>query len=306
MQSMTKTASDATPEFHETWPQRLRRWGLGVLYALRPSRIALLPRLWLMTLAYLLTPAGERDRLPHHPKFYGERGLVGISNDLSVPALLANYRRGFYPVCHIGPMKWWCPEERAIIDPAETHISKKVRKLLRQHKFAVTMDQDFAGVMEACARPRPGKVPLTWITPRIMEAFWNAYKAGYAHSVEVWDDKGNLVGGLFGIAIGKVYFGESQFSAIEHASKIATVALHKHLAAWGYRLREGQLMTPHLASLGFKPMTRDEFRSLLGWYIDEPGRVGHWAIDPTIDLAGDPATPDQPPVPRAPAPAQVA
>ena len=108
-----------------------------------------------MTVMYLFAPEAERDKLPQHPKFYGERGLVGISNDLSMPALIANYRRGFYPVCHIGPMKWWCPEERAVIDPAETHVSKKVRKLLRQHKFTVSMDKDFAGVMEACAKPRP-------------------------------------------------------------------------------------------------------------------------------------------------------
>ena len=282
---------ETVPQFHETWTQRLKRWLLGAAYALRPSRIALLPRLWLLTLNYFLSPSPARDKLPEVPRFYSKRGLVGISDDLSVPALVANYARGFFPVCHIGPMKWWCPEERAVIDPAETHISRKVRKLLRQHKFTVTMDQDFAAVMEACARPRPGKVPLTWITPRVMRAFWAAHEAGYAHSVEVWDEAGRLAGGLFGIAIGKVYFGESQFSAVEHASKVATAALHRHLAHWGYHLREGKWMTPHLASLGFKPMKRDDFRSLVSWYIDEPGLVGSWEIDPALDLADWPKRP---------------
>jgi leucyl/phenylalanyl-tRNA--protein transferase len=161
---------DTTPTFHETLMQRLRRLVLGVAYALRPKRLSLLPRLWWLTLVYYLAPRATRDTLPAHPRFYGARGLVGISNDLSVPALLANYSRGFFPVCHIGPMKWWCPEERAVLDPAETHVSKNVRQMLRHHRFKITMDRDFAGVMKACARPRPGKVPLTWITPRVMRA----------------------------------------------------------------------------------------------------------------------------------------
>ena len=273
--------------------QRLRRWVLGAGYALRLSRIALLPRLWLLTLMYLLAPEAERNRLPEQPQFYSKRGLVGISNDLSVPALVANYSKGFFPVCHIGPMKWWCPEQRAVLDPAETHISKNIRRLLRQHKFTVTMDQGFAGVMEACARPREGKVPLTWITPQVMRAFWDAYKAGYAHSVEVWDEHGRLVGGLYGLAIGKVYFGESKFSAERGASKVATAVLHRHLAAWGYRLCDAKWMTPDLASLGFEPMDRDEFRSLLGWYLDEPAPKARWQIDPTLDIESWPSTPKE-------------
>ncbi len=160
---------------------------LGSLYALMPSRIGLLPRLLTLSLAHMLAPRAERDTLPEHPRYYSKRGLVGISDDLSVEALIANYSRGFFPVCHLGPMKWWCPEERAVIDPANTHLSRNLRRLLRQEKFSVTFDRDFVGVMEACAEPRPGKTPLTWITPKIMEAFLAAHEAGYAHSVEVWD-----------------------------------------------------------------------------------------------------------------------
>lgn len=296
---------ETEPRFHETWTQRLRRWGLGTLYALKPSRIALLPRLWLMTLVYYLTPRPQRDWLPAFPRFYSERGLVGISEDLSVPALIENYARGLFPVCHIGPMKWWCPEERAVLDPAETHISHNVRRLLRKHKFTVTMDKDFAGVMEACARPREGKVPLTWITPQIMRAFWQAYKAGYAHSIEVWDEDGKLVGGLYGLAIGKVYFGESKFSRVRDASKIATAYLHRHLAAWGFRLCDAKWMTPHLKTFGFYPMPRDQFLSLLPWYMEEPEPVGHWQIDPSLDFANWPRDADDRSAPAS-TPRQVA
>jgi len=282
---MAEAVDRPEPRFAETMAQRLRRYVLGAAYALRPNRIALLPRLIWMSLAYWLAPAGTRDKLPSHPVYYSSRGLVGISNDLSVEALIANYKRGYFPVCHIGPMKWWCPEERAVIDPALTHVGRNLRRLLRRKKFRVTMDQDFAGVIAACAKPRPGKAPLTWITPRVMRAYYEAHKAGCAHSVEVWDEKGRLVGGLYGLAIGKVYFGESQFSAVEHASKIATVALHRQLAAWGYHLRDGKWMTSHLASFGFRAMKRDDFKALLDLYADVPGKTGSWTFDPDLDLA---------------------
>jgi leucyl/phenylalanyl-tRNA--protein transferase len=298
--------SETAPHFHETLMQRLRRWVLGAAYALRPQRLSLLPRLWWFTLKYYLTPKAERDKLPDLPHFYSERGLVGISNDLSVPTLVANYSRGFFPVCHIGPMKWWCPEERAVIDPADIHVSKNTRRLLRQHRFTVTMDKDFAGVMEGCARPRPGKVPLTWLTPRVMQAFWKAYEAGFAHSVEVWDEEGRLVGGVFGITIGKVYFGESKFSAVRGASKLATAVLDRHLVAWGYHLCDAKWMTSDLASLGYKPMERDDFRSLIQWYTEEPGHAGRWDVDPTLDLTDWPAKrPDATPA-QATAPLRVA
>ena len=296
---------DMEPRFHETWTQRLRRWALGVLYALKPRRLALLPRLWLMTLAYYLRPKPQRDWLPAFPRFYSERGLVGISEDLSVPALIETYAHGLFPICHIGPMKWWCPEERAVLDPSETHISHNVRRLLRKHKFTVTMDKDFAGVMESCARPREGKVPLTWITPQIMRAYWDAYKAGYAHSVEVWDEAGHLVGGVYGLAIGKVYFGESKFSRVRDASKVATAYLHQHLAAWGFRLCDAKWMTPHLETFGFYAMPRDQFLSLLPWYMEKPEPVGHWQIDPSLDVANAIKPTDRPPAPGS-VPRQVA
>jgi leucyl/phenylalanyl-tRNA--protein transferase len=276
---------EANPRFRESFMQRLRRYVLGTAYALVPERIALLPRLTLLSIAYLLAPEADRDKLPEQPVYYSRRGLVGISNDLSVNALIANYSRGFFPVCHIGPMKWWSPEERAVIDPADTHVGKNLRRLLKQKKFTVTFDRDFAQVVEACARPREGKLPLTWITPKVMNAYLEAHKAGYAHSVEVWDQEGKLVGGLYGLAIGKVFFGESQFSSAEHSSKVALVALHRHLREWGYHVRDGKWMTPHLASFGFKTMIRQDYQALLKSRVKEPGRIGPWSADPRLDLA---------------------
>ena len=191
-------------------------------------------------------------------------------------------------------MKWWSPEERAVIDPADTHVGRHLRRQLRQHRFRLSFDEDFASVMEACAQKRPGKVPLTWITPRIMEAYWDAHQAGYAHSVEVWDENDKLVGGLYGLAIGKVFLGESQFPASEHMSKVAPVGLHRHLAAWEFPLRDGKWMTPHLASFGFRAMPRETFQALLDRYTNEPGRIGRWSVEPALDLADWPARANAP------------
>jgi leucyl/phenylalanyl-tRNA--protein transferase len=274
------------PGFRERWTDRLRRWALGLAYALRPKRIGILPRMTLMTLQQATGRDSDWDRLPENPTYYSWRGLVGVSDDLSVEALLRNYRRGYFPFCHMGPMKWWSPDTRAVMDPAELHVGKNLKRLLRQHQFQISFDQDFAAVMEACARPRDGKVPLTWITPRIMQAFYEAHRAGYAHSVEVRDDSGALVGGLYGLALGQVFFGESQFHHAEHMSKVAMVALHRHLAAWGFRLRDAKWMTPHLQSYGFYEVPRAEFLGMLDLYADQPGMVGRWRADPTLDLAG--------------------
>jgi leucyl/phenylalanyl-tRNA--protein transferase len=118
IEGRARATTEPKSRFRETVAQWLRRWSLGTLYALRPRRINLVPRVLLLSLAHLLAPEAERDKLPEHPVYYGKRGLVGISNDLSLQAVLDNYRRGYYPIRHVGAMKWWSPEERAVIDPA--------------------------------------------------------------------------------------------------------------------------------------------------------------------------------------------
>jgi leucyl/phenylalanyl-tRNA---protein transferase len=247
---------------------------LGAWYglALQPKRVGLMPRLTWLTAAHVLKPTSSTQELVQEPTFYREEGLVGICNDLSVDALLSAYKRGIFPVCHIGPMKCWSPTERAVLFFTKAHIEKTVRKQIRQDRFDVTFDQDFAAVMRACAEPRPGKTPLTWLTPRMMNAFWDLHKAGYAHSVEVWDLEPQLVGGMFGIAIGGVFFGESQFSRARGASKIASAFLNCHLAHWGFALRDAKWMSDHLAGLGFTIIDRDMFEGLLKQHVSSPSR----------------------------------
>ena len=274
----------SSPVFAEARSATLRRLALGALYPLRPVSIGLLPVMLGLTAEYLASPQSAARRLAA-PKYRGWQGLVGVSEDMRPEAMLDAYRRGMFPFGHVGPMKWWSPAVRAVLYPHETRIEKNLRRLLRQERYAITFDRDFAAVMRACAEPRPGKTPLTWITPKMMRTFWALHEQGHAHSVEVWDGEGRLVGGLYGLAAGNVFFGESQFSVVRDASRIAVAALHCHLAHWGFCLRDAKWPTEHLASLGFREMPRDQFLAELSAHAWKPGRVGRWSLDPTLDLA---------------------
>jgi leucyl/phenylalanyl-tRNA--protein transferase len=156
---------------------------------------------------------------------------------------------------------------------------------MRQGRFNVTFDQDFAAVMRACAEPRAGKTPLTWLTPRVMKAFWDLHKAGHAHSVELWNLEQHLVGGIFGIAIGEIFFGESQFSRVRDASKIASAYLNCHLAHWGFLLRDAKWMSNYHAGAGFKNIDRSTFEAILAEHASRPSRVGKWNVDVSLDVA---------------------
>jgi leucyl/phenylalanyl-tRNA--protein transferase len=281
VQAGSGEATETGPRFHEPWAARIRRYALGTAYALRPSRIDLLPRLTLATAMHMVNRA---QGLPETPTFHSARGFIGICDRLDVATLLQGYRRGFFPVCHIGPMKWWCPAERAILFPENLRIETGVRRLLRSGKFRFSFDQDFAGVMQACAEPRPGKTPLTWITPRIMEAFWRLHDAGYAHSLEVWED-GRLAGGMYGLAVGDVFFIESQFARVANTSKMASAVLQTHLAHWGFAMIDGKWVTPHLERLGFETLDRASVQNLLSRHACTRDRVGRWELAPTLDAS---------------------
>jgi len=291
VQACEERATEAEPRFHEPWRARIQRYVLGTAYTLRPSRIGLLPRLVFATAMYI---ANRGRGLPDVPKLYTGRGFIGVCDRLDVVTLLERYRRGFFPVCHIGPMKWWCPAERAILFPENLRIETGVRRLLRSGKFRFSFDRDFAGVMQACAAPRPGKTPLTWITPRVMEAFWRLHEAGYAHSLEVWDDE-KLVGGLYGLAIGDVFFIESQFARVANASKMASAVLQTHLVHWGFALTDGKWPTSHLGSLGFTTLDREAVQNLLFRHARTRDRVGRWELDPALDASKLNSAPRQPP-----------
>ncbi|SDZ51874.1 leucyl/phenylalanyl-tRNA--protein transferase [Pseudomonas sp. NFIX28] len=199
-------------------------------------------------------------------------GLLAAGGDLSADRLIQAYRHGCFPWFSDGqPILWWSPDPRTVLFPDELHISRSLGKLLRQRRYQVTFDQDFPAVIRACAAPRP-YADGTWITESMQNAYLELHKRGYAHSVEVWD-QGLLVGGLYGPAIGQLFFGESMFSRADNASKFGFVTLVQHLQAWGFALIDCQMPTEHLHSLGARAIPRQEFAGYLRRHLDQPSRA---------------------------------
>jgi len=151
----------------------------------------------------------------------------------------------------------------------------------------VTFDRDFEGVIAACARRREHKWHLTWITPRIMHAYARLFDAGYAHSFEVWNRNGGLVGGGYGVAVGHAFFTESQFSLEPNTSKIGFTVLNWHLAKWGFALNDGKWETPTIASMGFRTTPRAQFRTKLASAAHEPTRIGRWQVEADLKTVAD-------------------
>ncbi len=189
-------------------------------------------------------------------------GLLAIGGDLSEERLLDAYKKGIFPWYNEGqPIMWWSPDPRCILTMDELKISRSLAKRLRQNKFTITYDTVFNDVLNACAAARKG-IDDTWIKNDIKEAYTNLYNRGYAHSIECWLDE-KLVGGLYGLALGKIFFGESMFSRESDASKVALVHLSQQLSEKEFRLIDCQVHSPHLQSLGAKPMKRESFIQLL-------------------------------------------
>jgi leucyl/phenylalanyl-tRNA--protein transferase len=206
-----------------------------------------------------LTPEGDRDWFPPLDQALDEpEGLLAAGGDLSPERLLAAYRRGIFPWYSAGqPVLWWSPNPREVLAPGEFRRSRSLAKTLRNRGFEVTFDRDFAGVVAACAARREHSTG-TWITPEMHAAYCELHARGHAHSVEVRLD-GALVGGLYGVLMGRVFFGESMFSRERDASKSALARLVERGIVAGLQLIDCQLPTPHLRSLGSRPISRDEF-----------------------------------------------
>lgn len=189
-------------------------------------------------------------------------GLLAAGGDLSSERLLAAYRQGIFPWYSEGePLLWWSPDPRTVFIPANFHPSRSLRKRLRKGDWQLTFDHGFEAVMRACAEATTTR-PATWINEEIITAYTRLHRAGHAHSVEVWQND-QLVGGLYGIALGQVFFGESMFSSTDNASKIALACLMEKLSAWQFRLVDCQVVNPHLLSLGAIEIPRREFQSIL-------------------------------------------
>ena len=196
-------------------------------------------------------------------------GLLAAGGDLRPERILAAYRHGCYPWYQQGqPILWWSPDPRFVLFPDELHISRSLGKVLRRQTFEVSYDKAFDRVIDACAGPR-SYADGTWITDAMRQAYLQLHRLGHAHSVEVWQ-AGELVGGLYGLCIGQVFFGESMFSHVDNASKTAFAHLVPDLKRWGIRLIDCQMQTRHLASFGARAIDRQAFAELLAQLIDQP------------------------------------
>ncbi len=203
-------------------------------------------------------------------------GLLAAGGKLSPEWLLAAYQRGIFPWYSDGePILWWSPDPRLVLDPAAIRITRSLRKTLRQHRFQVRLDSAFAEVLAACAAPRePGGG--TWITPEMQAAYCRMHELGYAHSVECWRE-GRLVGGLYGMALGRAFFGESMFSRENDASKVALAHLARFLEQRKYAVIDCQMTTPHLLSMGAHQISRSRFHTGLAQWTQQGPAPGKWA-----------------------------
>ena len=206
-------------------------------------------------------------------------GLLCAGGDLSAQRLLLAYRQGIFPWYSVGePILWWSPDPRMVLVPSEFKISRSLQRTLRAGTYQIQLDSNFPAVMRFCAQtPRNGQVG-TWITAEIQEAYGKLHKLGFAHSVETWMN-GKLVGGLYGLAIGKMFYGESMFSHATDTSKLALAHLTRFLIEQGFGLIDCQMNTPHLASLGAREIPRSEFITQLLALTAVLPLNGRWPID---------------------------
>jgi leucyl/phenylalanyl-tRNA--protein transferase len=205
-------------------------------------------------------------------------GLLAIGGDLSRARLLRAYSNGIFPWYGPGqPILWWAPDPRLVLPPEALRISRSLRKTLRQGAFRVTLDQAFEAVINHCAGPR-ANTSGTWITPEMAAAYLALHRQGYAHSVECWQGD-RLAGGLYGVALGRVFFGESMFARARDASKVALVHLARQLSRWDFPLIDCQVHTRHLESLGAALLPRKQFTRLLRAACVLPAPPSPWRFD---------------------------
>lgn len=228
---------------------------------------------------FVLSANGQDLRFPPIDLASPE-GLLAVGGDLRPERLLEAYRHGIFPwYSDDQPILWWSPDPRTVLFPDKLHISRSLKRSLRPGLFSVTLDRCFRDVIQHCARPRP-QYPDggTWITTEMLEAYTRLHEQGYAHSVETWKD-GQLVGGLYGVALGGAFFAESMFTRESGASKVALVSLVSQLQAWGFCIIDCQQPSPHVMRFGAEEIPRREFLDHLTSALTLPERRGHWQFD---------------------------
>ena len=239
-------------------------------------------------LPYLLAPDDPSAAFPDVREALTEPdGLLAIGGDLSVARLINAYRHGIFPWFSAGdPILWWSPDPRTVLRPRGLRVSRSLRKVLRRKQLDVTLDRDFPAVIKACAEPRADGGG-TWLVPEMISAYRALHVHGLAHSVEVWQD-GALAGGLYGVAIGGIFFGESMFTRVDNASKVALVHLCNFLDLHGFELVDCQVLTGHLLRMGAEQIPRERFVQCVEQLRDLSTPRGPWRD-------GDLAYPETPP-----------
>ncbi|MDF1592625.1 MAG: leucyl/phenylalanyl-tRNA--protein transferase [Desulfobacterales bacterium] len=214
-----------------------------------------------------------------------EDGLLAVGGDLSPDRLLLAYRQGIFPwFMDAEPILWWSPDPRLVLYPAEFRPSRSLHKKIRQNIFRITMDQAFNEVITACARTRQDKDEGTWIGADMINAYSRLYESGFAHSVEAWyEDK--LAGGVYGVSLGRCFFGESMFTLIRDASKVALAALVSHLRDNSFEFIDCQITSPHFIRLGAREMSRTLFLKQLAKALEAPTVVGRWTVGMELNNA---------------------
>ncbi len=214
------------------------------------------------------------------PHFAVKEGLLAVGGDLSRERLLLAYRSGIFPwYTEDEPPLWWSPDPRLVLYPAEVHVSKTLRKVLNKNTFGITMDREFDQVIRACAESRLEKDEGTWLVDDMIAAYCDLHRAGYAHSVEVWQGD-QLAGGLYGVALGHSFFGESMFTIISSAANVALVTLAEHLKRLSFDFIDCQVATPHLKRLGAREIPRSTFLRQLHRALEAPTMKGRWVFSP--------------------------
>ena len=220
------------------------------------------------------------------PQLAPQEGLLAVGGDLSQERLLLAYRMGIFPwYSENEPIMWWSPDPRLVLYPSELKISKSLRKTIKNRLFQVTVDQAFETVIKACAHSRTRMQEGTWIVDDMIAAYCNLHESGLAHSVETWQ-AGKLVGGLYGVSLGGCFFGESMFTRISNASKVAFVALVEYLKALNFNLIDCQVTTTHLLSFGAREIPRTRFLKELETSLEFPTINNKWSFPTNPSLTG--------------------
>jgi leucyl/phenylalanyl-tRNA--protein transferase len=272
--------------FREDPVQRLARWGLGLCYACHPKRIAEVPLLLTNMVADIRrggTRVPNQLTAPLEPN-----GFAGVAKNVTADDVLEAARGGFFLWSHVGPLKWWTRQRRMVLHAGHFHIPKNIRRLLRSNKWRVTFDTAFDDVMKACAGQRAGRINgLTWIRPEIMRLYAELHDRGDAHSFEVWDAEGNLIGGGYGLSVGRVFVQESMFSLVRDTSKYGFAVFHHHLAQSGYVLTDGKDWASALKDRGFDIIPAAEYASILASHAQCESPKAAWVAEANHALVAE-------------------